>query len=351
MKKFKLDKYARKSLISLKSYKSAREECLNNDRKMILLDANENPFDSETNRYPDPMQLVLKKNISKWKKVPIENIYLSNGSDEFISQFIFGFCEPGIDKIIINPPTFLIYRSYAELHGIDVFEIPLIDDFQLNVIDILKTNKLNFKIIFIPSPNNPTGNSFSENDLLKIIQNFNGLVVLDEAYIEFSKNGSLVSLIKKYPNLIVCQTFSKAQGMAGSRLGMAFANHEIINFLNQIKAPYNLNTLSQKRAIERLQNQKVIKSQVKIIISERVMIKKEFNKIKFIKLCYPTDANFFLIKVDNSKLRYIQLLDKGIVVRDSSKNLFCDNTLRITIGTPKENKILIHAMRQIDNKK
>lgn len=348
---FNIKKFARKSLLDLKPYKSAREEYVSKNKNVILLDANESPYKSSTNRYPDPFQVDLKKRISLWKSIPFENIYISNGSDEFISQVILGFCEPGIDNIVISSPTFLMYSVSANLHGVEINDIPLSKKFELNVDKIITKSSINSKIIFVANPNNPTGNSFDNKDLIRIIKNFPGLIVIDEAYIEFSEKKSLINYIKKYPKLIISQTFSKAQGMAGARVGMTFAHKEIINFLNQIKAPYNLNTLSQKVIINKINKQNKVLSKIKITLEERKILEIKMRKINFIKKIYQSDANFILIKVDNSYNRYKQLINKGIVVRDSSKNINCNNTLRITVGKPKENYLLIKSMQEIDKVK
>ena len=345
---FNIKKFARKLLLDLKPYKSAREEYVRDNKNMVLLDANESPYKSLTNRYPDPLQIELKEKISKWKRISINKIYLSNGSDEFISQSILGFCEPGLDHIIITSPTFLMYKVSANLHGVEVKDIPLLNDFELNVSEIIKKSNNNSKILFIARPNNPTGNSYQEKDLKNILENFSGLVIVDEAYIEYSKQKSFINYLNKYPNLIVCQTFSKAQGMAGARVGMAFAHEEIISFLNQLKAPYNINTLSQKEAISKIKSQNKVLLKTRAILKERDVLEYKMKKIHFIEKIYTSDANFFLLKVDDSSKRYKQLIDKGIVVRNSSKNLNCTNTLRVTVGTSKENIMLIKAMKEID---
>ena len=348
--KNKIDRFFRKNLIDLIPYRSAREEYANQGVKMILLDANENPFTSSSNRYPDPMQTKLKNRIANWKNINENQIYLSNGSDESISQLIMAFCEPGIDNIIILPPTFGMYKVSAHVHGIKVIEVPLDSSFQIDAQLVLEKSNKNSKIIFIPTPNNPTGNSFNLKSIIKIIKNFSGLVVIDEAYVEFSNSPSFIDSIKKNSNLIVCQTFSKGQGMAGARLGMTFANSELIAYMNKIKAPYNLNSLTQSAALLRLEEQNLIKKQAKIILKERKRIEKALRKISFIITVYKSDANFLLIKVDDSNLRYQQLIDNGIVVRNSSKNLNCENTLRITVGLSEENTRLIDVLNNIDRK-
>jgi len=343
-----IQRFFRKSLLEISPYKSAREEYIDEGRDMILLDANESPFSSTTNRYPDPMQSDLKEEIASWKNVESDQLYLSNGSDEFISQIIVSCCEPGRDHIITLPPTFGMYKVSARIHGVEVKEVPLNQDFQLNTSAILESADEKSKIIFIPTPNNPTANSFEYIAIKKIIEEFPGLVVVDEAYIEFTDKESLIKLLSKYSNLIICQTFSKAQGMAGIRLGMAFAQAELINYINRIKAPYNLNSLTIEAAFKRLREQDQIRKNVNYLIRERKRIVKLLNEINFIKKIYPSDANFVLVRVDNSDLRYNQLLDLNIVVRNASKILACENTLRISIGLVKENNALITALHKME---
>ena len=343
------NQYFRKSLLKLKPYQSAREEFVNGERKMILLDANENPFKTSVNRYPDPMQMELKTEISRWRKVGLEQIYLSNGSDEFISQIVMGSCEPGMDHIVIVPPTFGMYKVAAATFGVSVKEIPLTSEFQLDVPSILTAINEESKLLFIPNPNNPTGNSFNSNDIKTLIENFKGLVVVDEAYVEFAKTPSILPLLNNYPNLIVCQTFSKAQGMAGARLGMAFAHKELISFLNRIKAPYNINSLTLNAVLRKLKEQEQVKEQVADLLKERALLEAALKKVQWVEKCFPSDANFLLIRVDNSIHRYKQLIVTGIVVRNSSKSLGCENTLRISVGTPKENNILIKVLQSLDN--
>lgn len=345
---FNLDSYVRISLLTLQPYQSAREEFVNQGRKMIFLDANENPFETESNRYPDPLQVDLKERIAKWKRVTPDQLYLSNGSDEFISQLIMSCCEPKQDSILILPPTFGMYQVAARIHGVGVVEAPLTKDFQLDLSEIRNVLTPQVKILFIPTPNNPTANSFEPEALLTLLNTFSGLVVIDEAYVEFSKEVSFISQLEHYPNLVVCQTFSKAQGLAGARLGMAFAHPELILFLNRIKAPYNINSLTIATALQRLDEQDKVQSQVKYILNERNILEIELPKISFIEQCYPTDANFILVKVDNSQLRYNQLIERGIVVRNPSKNRGCTNTLRITVGLAEENKALLNALKNME---
>lgn len=345
--KFDYKKYIRTHLLYLTPYQSAREEFTADGREMILLDANENPFATEVNRYPDPLQLELKEQIAEWKGVGVDQLYLSNGSDEFISNVIMGCCEPGQDQIVIVPPTFGMYKVLARTHGVGVVEVPLTDAFQLDVPAILKAVDASCKIIFIPTPNNPTANSFDLNAIKELLENFQGLVLVDEAYVEFSTNPSIIPWLEDYPNLMVSQTFSKAQGMAGARLGMAFAHSDFIRFFNRIKAPYNINTLTINAALNRLKEQDKVGEQVQLLLDERRRLEEAFGSIPFIKQCFPSDANFILIRVDDSSLRYQQLIDCGIVVRNPSKNLNCENTLRISVGLPEENNRLIDALKSL----
>ena len=340
--------WARPEIVALKPYASARSEFKLGDKEMILLDANENPFNNGMNRYPDPLQLKLKKRLAEAKHLAIEQIFLGNGSDDVLNQLMIAFCTPGKDKAVLLPPTFGMYQVCASINGIETIEVPLTADFRLDVAGINAVQSNATKIIFIPSPNNPTGNCFALEDIKSIVEDFDGLVVVDEAYVEFAIDKSVISWIDKYPNLVVVQTFSKAQGLAGLRLGMAFAHPEIIGLMNKVKAPYNINVLTQKEVMRRLEEQGLIQQQVHQIKQEKEQLLLEFKSIAFIEKVFPSDANFFLVKMDDSKRRYNELIDRGIVVRDSSKNLNCANTLRITVGTPDENNALIIALRSMD---
>ena len=340
--------WARPEIVALKPYASARSEFKLGDREMILLDANENPFNNGMNRYPDPMQLKLKKRLAEAKHLAVEQIFLGNGSDDVLNQLMIAFCTPGKDKAILLPPTFGMFQVCASINGIETLEVPLTADFRLDIAGINAVQSSATKIIFIPSPNNPTGNCFALEDIKSIIEGFDGLVVVDEAYVEFAIDKSVISWIDEYPNLVVVQTFSKSQGLAGLRLGMAFAHPEIIGLMNKVKAPYNINVLTQNEVMRRLEEQGLIQQQVHQIKQEKEQLLLEFKSIAFIKKVFPSDANFFLVKMDDSKRRYNELIDRGIVVRDSSKNLNCANTLRITVGTPDENNALIIALRSMD---
>ena len=340
--------WARPEIVALKPYASARSEFKLGDREMILLDANENPFNNGMNRYPDPMQLKLKKRLAEAKHLAVEQIFLGNGSDDVLNQLMIAFCTPGKDKAVLLPPTFGMYQVCASINGIETLEVPLTADFRLDIAGINAAQSSSTKIIFIPSPNNPTGNCFALEDIKRIIEGFDGLVVVDEAYVEFAIDKSVISWIDEYPNLVVVQTFSKAQGLAGLRLGMAFAHPEIIGLMNKVKAPYNINVLTQNEVMRRLEEQGLIQQQVHQIKQEKEQLLLEFKSIAFIKKVFPSDANFFLVKMDDSKRRYNELIDRGIVIRDSSKNLNCANTLRITVGTPDENNTLVIALRSMD---
>ncbi|MDA9330449.1 histidinol-phosphate transaminase [Flavobacteriaceae bacterium] len=340
--------WARPEIVALKPYASARSEFKLGEKQMILLDANENPFDNGMNRYPDPMQLKLKKRLAEAKHLAIDQIFLGNGSDDVLNQLMIAFCAPGKDKAVLLPPTFGMYQVCANTNGVETIEVPLTDDFHLDIKAISEVQSKATKIIFIANPNNPTGNCFALEDIRKIIEEFDGLVVVDEAYVEFATDKSVISWINDYHNLIVVQTFSKAQGLAGLRLGMAFAHSAIIDLMNKVKAPYNINSLTQKEILKRLEEQGLIQQQVHRIKLEKEQLMLEFESISFIEKVFPSDANFFLIRMDDSTQRYNELIDRGIVVRDSSKNLNCANTLRITVGTPDENNALIIALRSMD---
>jgi len=339
---------ARKEILKLIPYKSARDDFSSDQKKMIMMDANENPFENELNRYPDPMQLKLKKRIAESKKVNLDHIYLGNGSDDIINQLIIAFCRPNVDSILICPPTFGMYEVHANLNLIKSLKVPLNMLYELEEDSIFSSIQKNTKIIFVPNPNNPTGNSFSNLKIQRLIDNFNGIVAIDEAYFEFYEGDSFLPKISKYKNLVVIQTFSKGQGLAGARLGMCFANKYIIEILNKIKAPYNINSLTIDAALKKLDEQGIVNQQVFEIIKEKKRLLNEIKNVKFIKKIYKSDANFFMIKVDNGNKRYQQLLELGIVVRNTSKYHNCKNTLRITVGKKDENNALISVLSKMD---
>ncbi|WP_396152413.1 histidinol-phosphate transaminase [Flavobacterium sp.] len=343
---FSVQNLVRKTILNMKSYSSARDEFKEFETNMVFLDANENPFSNGFNRYPDPQQKLLKTLLAKQKKVSLNQILLGNGSDEVLDSLFRAFCEPNHDNVITLPPTYGMYGVLADINAIENREILLTKDFEPNVECILKNVSKNTKIIFLCSPNNPTGNSFSDESILYLLRNFNGLVVLDEAYIDFSSKGSWLSELDDFPNLVIIQTLSKAYGLAGLRVGILYASEEIISVLNKIKPPYNLNTSSQDIALKKL-TQNTLTAQVKKIISERESVVKSLQRIEFIKQIFPSDANFILIKVDDATLRYNQLIQAGIVVRNRSNQPLCENCLRITIGTKEENSQLITTLKSL----
>ncbi len=331
----------------MQPYSSARDEFQDYEEKMIYLDANENPNENGVNRYPDTQQKAVKKLLSEIKKVSKNQILLGNGSDEVLDLLFRAFCEPNRDNVITLPPTYGMYSVLANLNAIENKEVLLNDNFEPNVEQILSQVNENTKIIFLCSPNNPTGNSFSDESIVTLLKNFKGLVLLDEAYIDFSSRESWLSEINDYPNLVISQTLSKAYGMAGIRLGVLYASTEIITVLNKIKPPYNVNILTQNKAIEKLVNTKKIFKQVTEIQFNKEVLFKYLLQIKFIEKTYDSDANFILIKVDNANKRYQQLLEKGIVVRNRTSQPLCDNCLRITIGTATENLKLINILKTL----
>jgi len=347
MELFDVNKLVRKNIKNMKSYSSARDEFKDFNTKMIFLDANENPFENGVNRYPDPQQNSVKLALSEFKKVNINEILLGNGSDEVLDLLFRAFCEPNIDNVITLPPTYGMYSVLADLNAIENTEIVLNSEFQPNVKSILECVDVNTKIIFLCSPNNPTGNSFSEIAIMELLEKFNGLIVLDEAYIDFSKSESWLSKIKKYPNLVITQTFSKAYGMAGIRVGILYASAAIITILNKIKPPYNINVLSQEKALERIIDIDKYNIEIQTILDNKKNLVEQLSEIKYIEKIFPSDANFLLIKVDDASKRYHQLIDFGIVIRNRTTQLLCENCLRITIGTKSENEKLINVLRTL----
>ena len=339
-----INNLVRENVKKMSPYSSARDEFENFTQEMIYLDANENPYSNGFNRYPDPQQKDLKSEIAAIKDVYTENILLGNGSDEVLDLVFRAFCEPNIDNVITLPPTYGMYNVLANINAIENREILLNDDFQPDVDAILNAVDNNTKIIFLCSPNNPTGNSFSDESILKLLKNFNGLIIVDEAYIDFSKNKSWLSELNNFPNLIIIQTLSKAFAMAGLRVGVLYASKPILAVLNKIKPPYNINTATQENAIRKLL-QATLKPQLKKILIERKKLKYALLNYSFIEKIYPTDANFILIKVDDANKRYQQFLDNGIVVRNRSNQPLCENCLRITVGTKEENLNLIETLK------
>ncbi len=349
MKNFNINNLVRENVKAMKPYSSARDEFEDFDTAdMIFLDANENPFQNGVNRYPDPQQTSVKVILAKNNKLSKKQILLGNGSDEVLDLIFRAFCEPKIDNVITLPPTYGMYSVLANLNVIENREILLSNDFQLQVDQILSVVDIHSKILFLCSPNNPSGNSFSDESITTLLEKFNGLVVIDEAYIDFSEKESWLAKIDEYPNLVITQTLSKAYGLAGIRLGICYASEAIIAVLNKIKPPYNVNELTQLRALERLSDPEKIKSEITSIIEQREQLLKLLVDVKFVKKIYPTEANFVLIKVDDANKRYSELIAKGIVIRNRTTQPLCENTLRLTIGTEIENAILMKVIKELN---
>lgn len=344
---FNIDTILRKNIKELVPYSSARDEF--KGEASVFLDANENsygsPLSQSYNRYPDPLQWKVKKRLSEIKGVPAQNIFLGNGSDEAIDILFRAFCNPGTDNVITLPPTYGMYEVSANINDVEVRKVMLRPDYQLNMEGIAEAIDDHTKIIFICSPNNPTGNSIDRQDIETILANFNGLVVIDEAYINYSRQKTFIQELTEYSNLVILQTLSKAWGLAGLRIGMAFASEEIIEVFNKVKPPYNINEASQELALEALQNVDQINSWIKETVAEREKLIAELSQLQCVIKIYPSDANFILVKTTNPRGIYKHLVDQGIIVRDRSKVELCEGSLRITIGTPEENKILLNALK------
>lgn len=343
---FNLNNLLRENIKKLVPYSSARDEF--KGEASVFLDANENSFGSPLikwyNRYPDPMQWTIKNKLSAIKNVPASNIFLGNGSDECIDLLFRSFCEPGKDNVVIVPPTYGMYEVSANINDITVKKVPLTSNFQLDLPAIEAAIDDNTKMVFLCSPNNPTGNSLIREDIEMILNNYWGLVVLDEAYINFSRHRSFVQELKEYPNLVVLQTLSKAWGLAALRVGMAFASEEIIRVMNKVKPPYNINQASQDLVLKALEEVGMVNDMIREIVKERDQLAADLKQLPLVKVIYPSDANFLLVKVDNAKAVYEYLLDKGIVVRDRSKVELCEGCLRMTVGTEAENQQLVKAL-------
>lgn len=343
----KIEKLTRKNIRVLKPYSSARDEFKDFDKEMIFLDANENPHENGVNRYPDPQQTTVKKELSKLKGIPTSQILLGNGSDEVLDLIFRAFCEPKKDNIITLPPTYGMYKVLANINNVEEKEVLLTKGFEPCVKSILETANSNSKILFLCSPNNPTGNSFSTKCVEVLLSTFQGLVVIDEAYIDFSSKKSWLERLNEFPNLIITQTLSKAYGMAGIRLGVCYASEKVTAVLNKIKPPYNVNELTQKHALKRLLKMELVEEEITKILKERERLITNLKTIPFVEKIYATDANFVLVKVDNATKRYEQLIEKGIVIRNRTTQPLCENTLRLTVGTKKETKLLIKALNEL----
>lgn len=339
-----LDKLLRNNIRSLQPYSCARDEF--KGEASVYLDANENPYNAPFNRYPDPLQWEVKEQITRVKGVPVENIFLGNGSDEPIDLLFRAFCEPRIDNVVAIEPTYGMYKVSANINDVEYRKVLLDENFQFSADKLLDATNLYTKIIWLCSPNNPTGNSLDRAEIIKLLTSFEGIVVLDEAYIDFASEGSFSEMLSHYPNLVILQTFSKAWGSAAIRLGMAFASTEIIAVLNKIKYPYNINILTQKQALLALKNDAQVKQWVKTLLTERAVLVEALQKLPIVQHIYPTDANFVLVRVDDANALYHYLVDKSIIVRNRNTVSLCLGCVRITVGTPEENQILLEELKK-----
>ncbi len=346
---FDINALVRDNIKRLTPYSTARHEF--KGHASVLLDANENaygsPLEDNFNRYPDPLQWQLKFAIAKIKGVPAENIFIGNGSDEVIDVAYRVFCDPVIDNVIICPPTYGMYEVSGNINNVGIQKVNLTPEFQLDVEGIMNAVDAHTKLLFLCSPNNPTGNNMNRNDVEILLNNFPGIVIIDEAYINYSKQKTFIQELTEYPNLVVMQTLSKAWGLAALRLGLCYASMDIINLFNKVKPPYNINEASQELALEALQNTEQVNNWIKESVSERAKLELELSKFSFVETLYESDANFILAKVKDANALYTFLTEKGIIVRNRSKDVLCDNCLRITIGTPDENEILIKALEEL----
>ena len=337
----------RENIKSLEAYSSARDEFKAMSSEFVFIDANENPFDTGFNRYPDPQQNLVKEALSKIKGISKEQILLGNGSDEVLDLIFRVFCEPREDNVIVLPPTYGMYEVLANTNAIELVNIPLVENFQPNVKEIIKVQDAKTKVLFLCSPNNPTANSFDASRIETLIKEFNGIVVIDEAYIDFSIEDSWLGRLDEFPNLIVTQTLSKAYGLAAIRLGICYASKEIISILNKIKPPYNVNQLTQDVALQSILNQEKVKNDITAIIFERNQLIRDLENVEIVEKVYSSDANFLLVQVDDANLRYKQLVKLGIIVRNRTTQTLCNNCLRFTVGTPDENKKLINTLKLV----
>ena len=332
----------RPNILKMKPYSSARDEF--KGVASVFLDANENPYNNSLNRYPDPLAWAVKTELAKIKNIAPEHIFLGNGSDEVIDVLMRIFCEPRVDNIVTLPPTYGMYQVSADTCDVEVIKVNLNENFQPEIDKILRGANEHSKILFICSPNNPSGNAIDSGAILNLVNNFNGIVVIDEAYADFSKQQSCIDWVTTFPNVVVMQTFSKAWGLAGIRLGMAFSSKEIINLMNKVKPPYNINQLTQQSALDALKNGAEKNKQVAEILAEREILKGRLETLDVVEKVYPSDANFLLVKVAQADALYDYFLKKGIVVRNRNTVVLCDNCLRITIGTPEENEKVVKAL-------
>ncbi|MDQ2720603.1 MAG: histidinol-phosphate transaminase [Bacteroidota bacterium] len=360
MNNFKIENLIRENIKNLKPYSSARNEFTGD--ASLFLDANENSYGSPVllpspggegagvrlNRYPDPLQWQLKQELSKIKGVLPQNIFIGNGSDEVIDIAFRIFCEPKIDNVIICPPTYGMYKVCANINNVEIREIELNEKFQLDVKGILSATDVNTRLLFICSPNNPSGNNMERMDIEILLNNFPGIIIIDEAYINFSRQKTFLQELVEYENLIVMQTLSKAWGLAGLRLGLGFASEKIIDLFNKVKPPYNINQSSQQLGIEALLQIEMVNENIKKIVEQRMLLQQQLEQFDFIEKIFPSDSNFILIKVSDANKLYQYLLSNKIIVRNRSKEALCENCLRVTIGTSNENEILINTLKKYE---
>jgi len=348
IKMFNINNILRENIKNLTPYSSARDEF--QGEASVYLDANENafgsPLEDQYNRYPDPLQYKVKMRLSEIKGVPARNIFLGNGSDEAIDVLFRSFCNPGVDNVILVPPTYGMYEVSANINDIKAKKVSLTAEYQLNLEGISQAIDEHTKIIFICSPNNPTGNSINRDDVETLLANFDGLVVVDEAYINFSRQKTFIQELTEYSNLVVLQTLSKAWGLAGLRIGMAFASEEIIEVMNKVKPPYNINEASQQLALKALNNVEQVNEWIKETLAQRDKLVLALKDLDIVLDIYPSDANFILVKTTDPRGIYNFLVERGIIVRDRSKVDLCEGSLRITVGTPAENELLIESLKQ-----
>ncbi len=353
MKEFDLTGLVRENIRQLTPYSSARHEF--SGKASVFLDANENAFGSPGalnmsghpvtfNRYPDPLQWQLKFQLARIKGVPAENIFVGNGSDEVIDLAYRIFCNPGRDNVIVCPPTYGMYQVSAQINDIAVKKVPLTASFQLDTAAILEAVDDHTKLLFICSPNNPTGNNVNRPDVELLLNNFPGIIIIDEAYINYSRQKTFIQELTEYPNLVVMQTLSKAWGLAGLRLGLCYASMDIIGLFNNVKPPYNVNEASQQLALDALQETGAVNDWIKMVIQQRALLEVHCNSLPFVEKVYPSDANFILVKVKDATRLYDYLASNGVIVRNRSKEPLCENSVRITVGTPEENQTLIHLL-------
>jgi histidinol-phosphate aminotransferase len=334
----------RDNIRTLKPYSSARNEY--KGKQAVFLDANENPYESLYNRYPDPLQAELKQEISRIKGVASKNMFLGNGSDEAIDLLFRIFCEPGKDNVLSIDPSYGMYEVCADINNIELKKVLLTPDFQIDLNATINAIDANTKLLFLCSPNNPSGNMLEKQSIIELLESFQGIVVLDEAYIDFANSEGMVSDLERYPNLVIMQTFSKAWGLAGVRLGMAFAHEQIITYMNYVKYPYNINILTQKEVLKQLRSRSNVETQVNEIKSERTKLVHTIESNENIVKIFHSEANFILVKCKRSRELYEYLVERKVIVRDRSKQALCEDCLRITIGTPKENKALVEYIKE-----